>query len=132
MEAVVFGLEACQPRWVSDVPPVIRPPFELQTVSLRARYLTRGMTRAGPWSFERAAPGTGDSDGDRTGDGASVQSPQLTGRAGHLPLEARSPVCAQDGEFGAAIPWMYLKDVSTGEMQAALEVLLGPEAKGLL
>jgi hypothetical protein len=31
-----------------------------------------------------------------------------------------------------AIPWLYLKGISTGEMQAALEALLGPEAKGLL
>ncbi len=31
----------------------------------------------------------------------------------------------------AALPWLYLKGISTGEMQAALEVLVGPEAKGL-
>jgi putative transposase len=31
----------------------------------------------------------------------------------------------------AAIPWLYLKGISTGEMQPALEALVGPEAKGL-
>ncbi|SCZ84992.1 hypothetical protein NSMM_330012 [Nitrosomonas mobilis] len=27
----------------------------------------------------------------------------------------------------AALPWLYLKGVSTGEMATALEVLVGPE-----
>ena len=31
----------------------------------------------------------------------------------------------------AAIPWLYLKGVSTGQMQSALEAIAGPEAKGL-
>lgn len=31
----------------------------------------------------------------------------------------------------AAIPRLYLKGISTGQMQAALEVLVGPEARGL-
>lgn len=31
----------------------------------------------------------------------------------------------------ATLPWLYLKGVSSGEMEAALEVLVGPEAKGL-
>ena len=31
----------------------------------------------------------------------------------------------------AALPWLYLKGISTGQMQEALEVLVGPEAKGL-
>ncbi len=31
----------------------------------------------------------------------------------------------------AALPWLYLKGISSGQMQEALEVLLGPEAKGL-
>jgi putative transposase len=29
------------------------------------------------------------------------------------------------------LPWLYLKGISTGEMQEALEVLVGPEATGL-
>jgi len=31
----------------------------------------------------------------------------------------------------AAIPWLYLKGISTGQMRSALEVLVGPEARGL-
>jgi hypothetical protein len=31
----------------------------------------------------------------------------------------------------AALPWLHLKGVSTGEMGEALEALVGPEAKGL-
>lgn len=31
----------------------------------------------------------------------------------------------------AALPWLYLRGISTGDMQDALSVLLGPEAKGL-
>lgn len=31
----------------------------------------------------------------------------------------------------AALPWLYLKGISTGQMKEALEVLVGPEAKGL-
>jgi hypothetical protein len=31
----------------------------------------------------------------------------------------------------AALPWLYLKGISTGRMQEALEVLVGPEVKGL-
>ena len=31
----------------------------------------------------------------------------------------------------AALPWLYLKGIATGQMQEALEVLVGPDAKGL-
>lgn len=31
----------------------------------------------------------------------------------------------------AAIPWLYLKGISSGEMNTALKALIGPEAKGL-
>ncbi len=31
----------------------------------------------------------------------------------------------------AALPWLYLKGIATGQMGEALEVLVGPEAKGL-
>ncbi len=31
----------------------------------------------------------------------------------------------------AALPWLYLKGISTGQMQEALTVLVGPQAKGL-
>ena len=35
------------------------------------------------------------------------------------------------GSLEAALPWLYLKGISTSEMQTALEALVGPEAKGL-
>ncbi len=31
----------------------------------------------------------------------------------------------------AALPWLYLRGISTGDMQSALSVLLGDDAKGL-
>lgn len=31
----------------------------------------------------------------------------------------------------AALPWLYLRGISTGDMQGALSVLLGEEAMGL-
>lgn len=31
----------------------------------------------------------------------------------------------------AALPWLYLKGISTGQMHEALEVLVGPDARGL-
>ena len=31
----------------------------------------------------------------------------------------------------AAIPWLYLKGISSGEMSEALSVLVGPDARGL-
>lgn len=33
--------------------------------------------------------------------------------------------------MSAALPWLYLKGLSTGDMSAALPVLLGADAKGL-
>lgn len=41
------------------------------------------------------------------------------------------PYVRKTASFEAAIPWLYLKGISTGEMQPALEALVGPEAKGL-
>ncbi len=41
------------------------------------------------------------------------------------------PYVRKTQSLEAALPWLYLKGVSTGEMGAALEVLVGPEAKGL-
>ena len=40
-------------------------------------------------------------------------------------------MCARRRALETAIPWLYLKGISTGEMQPALEALLGPEAQGL-
>ncbi len=41
------------------------------------------------------------------------------------------PYVRKTPSLEAALPWLYLKGISSGEMGAALEVLLGPQAKGL-
>lgn len=41
------------------------------------------------------------------------------------------PYVRKTRSLEATLPWLYLKGISTGAMQAALEVLEGPEAKGL-
>ena len=41
------------------------------------------------------------------------------------------PPCVRKAKsIEAALPWLYLKGISTGEMSAALKALLGPEATG--
>ena len=47
-------------------------------------------------------------------------------RNGYLPAYVR-----KTKRLEGALPWLYLKGVSSGEMEAALEVLVGPQAKGL-
>ncbi len=45
---------------------------------------------------------------------------------------ALAPPCVRKTRtLEAALPWLYLKGVSSGEMEAALKVLPGPDAKGL-
>lgn len=63
-----------------------------------------------------------------------VQVPKVRSRQGqavrfHSALVP--PYVRKSRSLEAALPWLYLKGISTGEMQAALEVLVGPEAKGL-
>ncbi len=41
------------------------------------------------------------------------------------------PYVRKTATFEAAIPWLYLKGVSSGEMAEALRVLVGPQAQGL-
>ncbi len=41
------------------------------------------------------------------------------------------PYIRKTQSLEAALPWLYLKGISSGEMGAALEVLVGPQAKGL-
>ncbi|HSN24282.1 MAG TPA: IS256 family transposase [Methylomicrobium sp.] len=41
------------------------------------------------------------------------------------------PYIRKTRSLAAALPWLYLKGISTGEMASALEVLVGAEAKGL-
>ncbi len=64
----------------------------------------------------------------------TVQVPKVRSRQGD-PVTFRSalvpPYVRKTRSLEAALPWLYLKGISTGEMQAALEALVGPEAKGL-
>ena len=64
----------------------------------------------------------------------TVQVPKVRSRQGQ-PVTFRSalvpPYVRKTARLEAAIPWLYLKGISTGEMQPALEALLGPEAHGL-
>jgi transposase-like protein len=64
----------------------------------------------------------------------TVQVPKVRSRQGD-PVTFHSalvpPYVRKTASLEAAIPWLYLKGISTGEMQPALEVLVGPEAKGL-
>ena len=63
-----------------------------------------------------------------------VQIPKVRSRTG-APVTFRSalvpPYIRKTKTLEAALPWLYLKGVSSGEMSSALEVLVGPEAKGL-
>lgn len=64
----------------------------------------------------------------------TVQVPKVRSRQGHA-VQFHSalvpPYVRKSRSLETARPWLYLKGISTGEMQAALEVLVGPEAKGL-
>lgn len=64
----------------------------------------------------------------------TVKIPKVRARTGE-PVTFRSalipPYVRKTKTLEAALPWLYLKGISSGEMGAALEVLVGPEAKGL-
>ena len=64
----------------------------------------------------------------------TVQIPKVRAKTGE-PVTFRSalvpPYVRKTKALEAALPWLYLKGVSTGEMEEALQVLVGPEAKGL-
>lgn len=51
-----------------------------------------------------------------------------------MPVTFRSalvpPYVRKARSIEAALPWLYLKGISTGEMSAALKMLLGPDATG--
>ena len=64
----------------------------------------------------------------------SVQVPKVRSRTGVLALfhsRLVPPYVRRAKRMDAALPWLYLKGISTGQMREALEVLVGPEAKGL-
>ena len=64
----------------------------------------------------------------------TVKVPKIRSRDGK-PVSFHSarvpPYVRKSASREAALPWLYLKGSSTGEMQPGLEVLLGAEAKGL-
>ena len=64
----------------------------------------------------------------------TVRIPKVRAKTGE-PVTFRSalvpPYVRKTRSLEAALPWLYLKGISSGEMSAALEVLVGPQAKGL-
>lgn len=56
---------------------------------------------------------------DRTGSGVKFNSALVP------------PYVRRSGRVSAALPWLYLKGVSSGDLREALTVLVGEEAKGL-
>ena len=63
----------------------------------------------------------------------SVHIPKVRSMDGK-PMTFRSalvpPYVRRTKTLEAALPWLYLKGISSGEMGAALKVLLGPDAAG--
>ena len=63
-----------------------------------------------------------------------VKIPKARSRTGE-PVTFRSalvpPYIRKAKSLEAAIPWLYLKGISSGEMSEALKVLVGPDAAGL-
>ena len=64
----------------------------------------------------------------------TVKIPKVRSRFG-TPVTFHSalvpPYIRKTRSLEAAIPWLYLKGVSSGEMGEALKILVGPEAEGL-
>ncbi len=64
----------------------------------------------------------------------SVRIPKVRSRTG-TPVTFHSalvpPYVRKSRSLEAALPWLYLKGVSSGEMAEALKVLVGPDAAGL-
>jgi len=64
----------------------------------------------------------------------TVKIPKVRAKDG-CPVTFRSalvpPYVRKTRSLEAALPWLYLKGISSGEMDEALAALIGPEAKGL-
>ena len=64
----------------------------------------------------------------------TVRIPKVRSKTG-APVTFHSalvpPYVRKTKSLEAALPWLYLKGISTGEMSEALKVLVGPKAKGL-
>ena len=66
--------------------------------------------------------------------GIRVQVPKSRDRSGeqnNFQSLLLPPYLRRSRQLDELIPWLYLKGVSTGEMQSALESLVGPGAKNL-
>jgi putative transposase len=64
----------------------------------------------------------------------AVKVPKVRDRSGtgvKFNLSVVPPYVRKSPRVSAALPWLYLKGISTGDMSDALSVLLGEEAKGL-
>lgn len=64
----------------------------------------------------------------------AVQVPKVRDRSGSgikFNSHIVPPYVRKSPRVSAALPWLYLKGISTGDMGEALRVLLGEEAKGL-
>jgi len=64
----------------------------------------------------------------------NVRVPKVRGKDGEAVTFRSalvSPYVRKTASLEAALPWLYLKGVSSGEMWSALEVLVGEQAKGL-
>jgi transposase-like protein len=64
----------------------------------------------------------------------TIRIPKIRANTGE-PVTFRSalvpPYVRKTRSLEAALPWLYLKGVSSGEMDEALKVLVGPQARGL-
>ena len=64
----------------------------------------------------------------------TVKIPKVRSKTGE-PVTFQSalvpPYVRKTKSLEAALPWLYLKGISSGEMDEALKVLIGSEAKGL-
>lgn len=71
----------------------------------------------------------------QTGSGpVTVKIPKVRSRTGEPDTFCSAlvpPYISKSHSLEAAIPWLYLKGVSSSEMGEALKVLVGPEAAGL-
>jgi putative transposase len=64
----------------------------------------------------------------------SVQVPKLRAKDGTAVVFRSAlvpPYVRKSQSLEVALPWLYLKGISSGEMQSALQTLLGPKAAGL-
>jgi len=64
----------------------------------------------------------------------AVRVPKVRDRSGNgvkFNSVIAPPYIRKSPRVSAALPWLYLKGISTGDMEEALQVLLGEDAKGL-